>query len=115
MLKVREIRTMRLESWNAYGIRRRMANTHFLFSQTRRHIVEGMVGAAALGLFHSPNPPNSQRTIDMAEVRHSTLEVGPVTVFYREAGAGGQSGSLVVAWLCKLIALLSAPDAAAFI
>jgi pimeloyl-ACP methyl ester carboxylesterase len=31
-------------------------------------------------------PPNSQRKVDVAEVRHSMLKVGPVTVFYREAG-----------------------------
>jgi len=32
----------------------------------------------------------SERKMDMAAVRHSTLKVGPVTVFYREAGLEGR-------------------------
>ena len=49
----------------------------------------------------------------MAAVRHSTLKVGPVTVFYREAGLEGNPVLLLLHGFAKLIALLSAPDAAA--
>src|SRR5579862_2692201 len=31
-------------------------------------------------------PFNSETKMDVPKVRHSTLQVGPVTVFYREAG-----------------------------
>ena len=68
-----------------------MANTHTGSSETRRHIVKGMMGVAALTRsFSFAAPLNSERKIDMAEVRHSTLKVGPVTVFYREAGLAGR-------------------------
>src|SRR5579863_4258894 len=90
MLKIRGIKIMRLESRNAHGLRRRMANTHTLSRKTRRHIVKGMIGASALASsFSFATPVKSERTIDMAAVRHSTLKVGPVTVFYREAGIEG--------------------------
>jgi len=49
-----------------------------------------MIKAATLARsFSFATPVNSERTIDMAAVRHSTLKVGPVTVFYREAGLEG--------------------------
>jgi pimeloyl-ACP methyl ester carboxylesterase len=73
-----------------------MASTRAVSSQIRRHIVEGMIGAAALTRSVSfptsssfATRVNRERTIDMAAVRHSTVKVGPVTVFYREAGLEG--------------------------
>jgi len=81
---------MWLESRNAYGMRRPLANTDTVSSQTRRHIVKGTIGAAALaGSFSFAAADKSERTTDIAAVRHSTLKVGPVTVFYREAGLEG--------------------------
>jgi pimeloyl-ACP methyl ester carboxylesterase len=67
-----------------------MADTHTGSSETRRRIIKGMIGAAALA--SSPSfaaPLNSKRKVHAAEVRHSTVKVGPVTVFYREAGLEG--------------------------
>ena len=53
-------------------------------------MVKGMIEAAALaGSFSFATPVTSERATDMAGVRHSTLKVGPVTVFYREAGPEG--------------------------
>jgi pimeloyl-ACP methyl ester carboxylesterase len=53
-------------------------------------VLKGMIGAAALaGSSSLAAPHNSERKMDMAEVLHSTLKVGPVTVFYREAGRVG--------------------------
>jgi hypothetical protein len=90
MLKIRGIRMMGLESRNVYGMRRRTADIHTVSGQTRKHIVKRMIGAAALARsFSLATPVNSERTINMAAVRHSTLKVGPVTVFYREAGQEG--------------------------
>ena len=67
-----------------------MANTHTVFSKTRRHTLEGTIATAALSRSSSfATTVNSEGTIDMAAVRHSTLKVGPVTVFYREAGVEG--------------------------
>jgi len=81
---------MWLESRNAYGMRRRLANAHTVSSQTRRHIIKGMIGATTLASsFSFATTVKSERTIEMAAVRHSTLKVGPVTVFYREAGLEG--------------------------
>ena len=68
-----------------------MANTHTGSSETRRQIVKGMIGAAALARSYSfAAPLKSEENMDVAEVRHSTLKVGPVTVFYREAGLEGR-------------------------
>jgi pimeloyl-ACP methyl ester carboxylesterase len=81
---------MWLESRNADGMRRSMANARTVSSQTCRHIVKEMIGAAAVARpFSFAAPGNSEMTGDMAAVRHSTLKVGPVTVFYREAGLEG--------------------------
>jgi pimeloyl-ACP methyl ester carboxylesterase len=66
MLKMRGIKIMWLESRNAYLERR-----------------------SSPVLFPSPGLSTSERASDMAAVRHSTLKVGPVTVFYREAGLEG--------------------------
>jgi pimeloyl-ACP methyl ester carboxylesterase len=60
-----------------------------------------MIGAAALARARSFAAPlkaaslmaaslNSEEKMDMVEVRHSRLKVGPVTVFYREAGLEGR-------------------------
>lgn len=67
-----------------------MANTHTIPGQSRRHIVNEMIGAATLARASSlATPLNSERAIEMPEIRHSTLKVGPVHVFYREAGLAG--------------------------
>ncbi len=59
--------------------------------ESRRHVVKGMIGAAALARSYSSAALlNSEGKIDVAEVRHSTLKVGPVTMFYREAGLAGR-------------------------
>jgi len=56
-----------------------MANTHTEFGETRRHIVKGMIGAAALARSYPfVAPLNSDGEMDVTEVRHSTLKVGPV-------------------------------------
>lgn len=69
----------------------RMANTDTGSSETRRHVVKGMIGAAALARSYSfAAPLNSGGKMDGAEIRHSTVKVGPVTVFYREAGLEGR-------------------------
>jgi pimeloyl-ACP methyl ester carboxylesterase len=50
-----------------------------------------MIGAAALvpsNSFAAPLSPEAKT--DMTLVRHSTVKVGPVTVFYREAGLEGR-------------------------
>src|SRR5271167_5284239 len=50
-----------------------------------------MIGGAALARSYSfAAPLNSEEKMDVAEVRHSTVKVGPVTVFYREAGLEGR-------------------------
>jgi pimeloyl-ACP methyl ester carboxylesterase len=68
-----------------------MASTHTGSSETRRHIVKGMIGVAALARsFSFATPLNVERKVDVTEVRHSTVKVGPVTVFYREAGLEGR-------------------------
>jgi pimeloyl-ACP methyl ester carboxylesterase len=57
---------------------------------TRRRIVQTMSGAAALaGASSFGIAYSADRTVGMEAVRHSTLKVGPVTVFYREAGSAG--------------------------
>jgi pimeloyl-ACP methyl ester carboxylesterase len=66
-----------------------MANTHTESSETRGHIVKGMIGVAAFVSSSSFTAVKSERTIEIAAVRHSNLQVGPVTVFYREAGRKG--------------------------
>jgi pimeloyl-ACP methyl ester carboxylesterase len=49
-----------------------------------------MVGAAVVAGSSSLGAPlNAEGKMDRAEVRRSTLKVGPVTVFYREAGLEG--------------------------
>jgi hypothetical protein len=49
--------------------------------------LKGMIGAAAVaGSYSLDAPLNAEGKMDGAEVRHSTLKVGGVTVFYREAG-----------------------------
>jgi pimeloyl-ACP methyl ester carboxylesterase len=74
-----------------------MANTQTVSSQTRRHVVKGMIGATALARSVSfDTPVNSEGTIDTAGVRHSTLKVGPVNVFYREAGLAGNPALLLL-------------------
>ena len=61
-------------------MRKTMANTHTIPGQSRRHIVKGMVGAAALARASSfATPLHSERTIEIPGVRHSTLKVGPET------------------------------------
>jgi pimeloyl-ACP methyl ester carboxylesterase len=50
-----------------------------------------MIGAAALaGSSSFAAPLNAEAKTDMTLVRHSTVKVGPVTVFYREAGLEGR-------------------------
>jgi pimeloyl-ACP methyl ester carboxylesterase len=50
-----------------------------------------MIGVAALARsFSFATPLNVERKVDVTEVRHSTVKVGPVTVFYREAGLEGR-------------------------
>src|SRR5271166_4091588 len=98
----------------AYYVRRQMANTHTESSETRRHIVKGMIGAAALARSYSFAAPLNAEGEDGC---------GRGPAFHREGRsryrvlsrdrARGSSGSPVVAWLRKLIALLSAPYAAA--
>jgi pimeloyl-ACP methyl ester carboxylesterase len=39
---------------------------------------------------HGDAPVHVKRKSDMAAIRHSTLKVGPVTVFYRQAGVEGR-------------------------
>lgn len=57
---------------------------------TRRRIVQTMSGVAALASASSFGIAYSaDRTVAMEAVRHSTLKVGSVTVFYREAGSAG--------------------------
>ena len=61
-----------------------------VFGQTRGQMGKGMIKAAALARsFSFATPVNSERAIDMAAIRHSTLKAGSVTVFYREAGREG--------------------------
>jgi len=48
----------------------------------------------------------------MANVHHSTVQVGPANVFYREAGVQGQPVLLLLHG-CELVALFSASDAKA--
>jgi pimeloyl-ACP methyl ester carboxylesterase len=72
-----------------------MANTHTGCSQTRRRVVKGMIGATALARSSfaarlSTAPHNAEGTMNVTEVRHSTLKVGLATVFYREAGLAGR-------------------------
>ena len=67
-----------------------MANIHTVSNETCRHTVDRMIGARALARsFSSTTSLSPSRTIDTEAIRHSTLEVGPVTVFYREAGLAG--------------------------
>ena len=88
---------MTFRSGNAYDMRRQMANTHTGCSETRRHIFKGMIGAAALARSYSfAAPLNLEGKMDVAEVRHSTVKVGPVTVFYREAGLEGRTVLLLL-------------------
>jgi pimeloyl-ACP methyl ester carboxylesterase len=50
-----------------------------------------MIGAAAVaGSYSLDAPLNAEGKMDGAEVRHPTLKVGRVTVFYREAGLEGR-------------------------
>jgi pimeloyl-ACP methyl ester carboxylesterase len=53
-----------------------------------------MIGAAALAPSYLLAAPSSEQKaegkMDVTEVRHSTVKVGPVTVFYREAGLAGR-------------------------
>ena len=64
MLKIRGIKMMGLEFGNAYGRRRRVANTHTVSGQTRKDIVKRMIGMAALArCFSFATPVNSERTI----------------------------------------------------
>jgi pimeloyl-ACP methyl ester carboxylesterase len=68
-----------------------MGNMRAGTSETRRHIVQGMIGAVALaGSSSIAAPLNSEGKMDVGGVRHSTVKVGPVTVFYREAGVEGR-------------------------
>jgi pimeloyl-ACP methyl ester carboxylesterase len=73
-----------------------MANNRTVSGETRRHMLKRMVGAAALAGSSSFDSPlnaasrNLEGKVDVAEVRHSTVKVGPVTVFYREAGLEGR-------------------------
>jgi len=79
-----------LESGMHHCVRERMANIRTASSQTRRHIVKRTIGTAALvRSFSFAAPAKSEGKIDVAAIRHSTLKVGPVTVFYREAGLEG--------------------------
>src|SRR6202167_6552935 len=48
------------------------------------------MGRPLPALIHSPALLNSGGKMDVTEVRHSTVKVGPVTVFYREAGLEGR-------------------------
>jgi len=81
---------MWLESGAVSGVGRRMANAQNISRQNRRHIVKGMRSAATLARsFSFATTINSDKTIDTGAVRHSTLKVGPVTLFYREAGLEG--------------------------
>jgi pimeloyl-ACP methyl ester carboxylesterase len=78
-----------------------MANPGAGSNVTRRHVVKGMIGAAALAgsssfavasnaASFSAAAFNSGGEMDPTVVRHSTLKVGGVTVFYREAGSEGR-------------------------
>jgi pimeloyl-ACP methyl ester carboxylesterase len=68
-----------------------MADTQTGFSETRRNIVKGMIGAVTLtGSSSFAAPVNAEGKMDVTVIRHSTLKVGPVTVFYREAGLPGR-------------------------
>jgi pimeloyl-ACP methyl ester carboxylesterase len=70
---------------------RQIDNFHAGSSKTRRHIVKGMMGAAALARSSSfAAPLNVEGKMGGSVVRHSTVKVGPVSVFYREAGQEGQ-------------------------
>ena len=72
-----------------------MANTGAAPSQTRRHIAKRALGLAVLASPCSASA-NSYRPVDTGAVRHSTLKIGPVTVFYREAGIEGNSVLLLL-------------------
>ena len=67
-----------------------MAETHTGAGETRRQIIKGMIGAAALARASFATPLHAQAKTNGTEVRHSTVKVGPVTVFYREAGLEGR-------------------------
>src|ERR1700744_150664 len=77
-------------------MRGQMANTRTVSGEARRQMLKGMVGAAVLagsssfGIRLNAASRNAEEKMDMAEVRHSTVKVGPVTVFYREAGLQGR-------------------------
>src|SRR5271157_862495 len=101
-------------SGNAYDVRRQMANTHTESSETRRHIVKGDDWSSG---------PCPLLFIRRTSQLGGEDGCGRGPAFHREGRsryrvlsrgrAGRSSGSPVVAWLRKLIALLSAPDAAA--
>jgi pimeloyl-ACP methyl ester carboxylesterase len=68
-----------------------MANAHTGSGETRRNVLKGMIAAAAFAGSNSfAAPLNAEGKMDVNEVRHSTVKVGPVTVFYREAGLAGR-------------------------
>ena len=68
-----------------------MATIHTGSGEAYRQVVKGLIGAAALARSYSSAAPlNPEGKMDVAEIRHSTLKVGHVTVFYREAGLAGR-------------------------